>query len=381
MQVGPEDSNQGQPAEPSQNTHRLRKRDMLKQATLTGAKYISSGVFEGAKKGLNVVASYVGGIDQYIERYAGLGADAQTKQMLAVYMDFIANTQNLNSPESVAAFFKEKSGLLQNIKALCELSNQVSSEIAALKKQNVEKLYLSGEDKEKLERLELLRLQLNTDPAYIAEKMHQHGTHPVYVHMQPIKFLSILVKSNENLALAHPQTLLGIPEVERIALYGYSTKDYAYLNDAARKSEGQIQDDGTRAYFEHVVLAFQYLPKVPLPILNKQGLPVDLKRGIANPSSQQWVDETFVVGKEFIDYAFSSCTNDYAVQMMGTLIFKAPPGANEFPYARILAEPYTAQRGEAEILLEPGAPFVVSHVEKLPGGSFRVELLPIERVR
>lgn len=338
---------------------------------------ISSGIIDGSKKGINFLADHIGGIDHYIEKYVSVGADEQTRRMVALYRDSFIRAENQNPQDmALVVFLKDKSELFKNITALCNLSHELNSKIAALKKQESEKHYLSGEDKEKLERFELLRIELDTNPIFIAEKIHQHGDHPVYKHMEPVKFLSILVKSNKNLALAHPQTLLGIPEVERIALYGYTTEDYVYLNEAARQSNGFIQNPGIRSYFEHVVLAFYQLPTVTLPILNKQGLPVDLKRGIATIPSQKWVDETFVVGKTYIDYAFSSCTNDYAVQMMGTLTFKAPQGATEFPYARILAEPYTAQRGEAEILLAPGASFIISHVEKLPGGAFKVELQP-----
>lgn len=395
MQVGPNSPMQQLQAAAGKVLHDVKK--IPEKIEQKGVEILFDS--KNALRGLN--DGFIGTIS-FVGSRIGVGISSETKTMLSNYRKSVQErtspaTDSL--PKNMVIQARQEVSLIQNEKALLVLSKDLESQIAELKHKereagrtgyikdpNIKGTHFTGEDKEKLLRLEFLQAKLAKDPGFVAEKMHEYRHDPLYLQMQPVKFLSILVKSDHNLTLHQLETNKvnpsGLSEKERVALFGYSTGDYGALNRAARQSNGNIKDPGMRDYFETVKTAYEKLPKVPVikdkdgnpAIENKQGEPVHLKRGIENPPSQQWVDDTFVEGKTYTDHAFGSSTNDYLVQMIGTLVFKAPDGATELPHARFFGEPYTAQAGEAEILVEPGVQLPITKVEKFADGTFKAEM-------
>lgn len=254
-------------------------------------------------------------------------------------------------------------------KAMLSLSRNVNKQLTRLKADNPK--YRTAEVKESIDRLELLQNEIRNNPNSILEKMKKNQGEDLYRYMQPVKFMSMLVQSDHNMSVfgGNPH---GLNDLERVALYRYTTGDYRNINQEAReakKSGKEIEDPSLRAYYNQTTAALSKLPNASL--INESGERVQLKRSYFKPvNNSEWekfdsfVNTTFVKGNTFDDGSFLSTTSKLGATGVVNVTFEFPDDAKEIPNGKSIGPPYSAFKDEGEILFMPGTVFKISNVEK-----------------
>lgn len=286
------------------------------------------------------------------------------------------------------AQIKSELKTLENEKKLNSLTKSLQSELGKLK----EKSSLDVNDKERLSRLKLLEGKLKVDPDFLIGKMNQYqgksAECALYSHLGGVDFLSILVKSDQNIGImenlnkgkGNPS---GLSETERVALYHYTTSAYAGINQAGRqaKLEGkEIKDPGMRACYQFAMSALAKLPNAPA--VDKNGERVQLKRAYYPPSMdpdpavyqkkqdqfKTFCDKTFVKGNIVNDGAFLSTSIKNVPSGQFNAYFDIPADSTEIPGGKLIGFPHSAfsavdKPDEGEVLFGPNASFEVSKIE------------------
>lgn len=225
----------------------------------------------------------------------------------------------------------------------------------------VKSVYLSADEKEILGRMKELQTAINNDPGWVKSKIDAYQKDPLYKEMGDVKFLSMLAKSNANLG----EKIKGSPlnELERVALFGYTTGDYKIINQTARQESKEIKE-GMKAYIKYAKEGMAKLSDVEPP-----GDGVLLKRAIFTEPKQGWGEQTFQVGKTYSDAAFASTTFDLQAQGKVNLVMTSTKNAKDIG-------DYSAWPGEKEILIIPGVEYIVKEVKIDLTGTMNVILEP-----
>ncbi len=256
-------------------------------------------------------------------------------------------------------------------------------------------IYKTAEDIEKLERLKLLKNKLNDDPDYFVARINAYQNTPMYQYFGAEKFFSILVKSDQNIAISgNPHHL---SEEERVALYAYTTSEYRIINNAAReaKSNNKEMDKGIDAWGKLIDAALKKLPDASA--VDSSGKPVVIMRAFYLPTApippkptdddakkeeyqiqlaqyqtqlekfNAFVDKTLQEGVEFNDGAYSSTTTTGMAVGAVKVTIVLPEGAKTIPHAKSISFPYSAfgkpdSEGEGEVLFERSAIFKITNV-------------------
>lgn len=275
---------------------------------------------------------------------------------------------------------------IEDKKTIAKLSNDVNQAINQIQAKPTK----DADDKEKLERLQLMQGKLEVDPGFFLKKMEQygHGKSELYKHLEPVGFLSILVISNQKLGILENMQKgygnpSGLSEEERVALHHYTTKGYVALNQAGREAKLSgmpIQDPGMRACFDLTVSALKKLPDAPA--VDAQGNQVTLKRSYFPPRGdpdpiknsqaeanfKAFAANNFVEGHVFNDGSFLSTTVKSGVSGEYNVTFEIPEGSKTIPNGKRIGFPYSAfssvnKSDEGEVLFSPEVEFKVSKVQ------------------
>lgn len=259
-------------------------------------------------------------------------------------------------------------------KALQASLQQLDKELPELEKKypSYPDGFIPAEAKEKIACLRSLKAQVTENPKHFEKILQDHGGSSLCKHLQPLKFLSMVAKSEDNCSQHSGEIALKATDEngketllrERIALLGYTTSDYKRMNVESRQAGNKpIKDSGIRAYVKDCDSAMRALPDVELP-KNEKGDLVPLKRAIFPPISESWIKESFKEGGTYVDYGFASCSTKEQAVTGGAVImtFEPPEGSTTMPHAKSLGEPYTIWPGEGEITFERGTKFEVVSV-------------------
>jgi|GEM_PF-5951776 len=223
------------------------------------------------------------------------------------------------------------------------------------------RMVVDPDDKEKIARYENLMNALK-DPVKanaIAQGIETNRSDPLYTHMGPTKFTSYLHQSNTNLASSGASSH-GMTDIERVAVYGYTTGDYKAINGAMRSNNGQPPDAGMAAYAKHTTNGMKKLPDYQPP----PGQEAKLYRAIFSEPSPNWGASTFVKGNTYSDHGFASTATALGGTGSWNLSIEGTKNAKD-------VGPYSAWPGEKEVLTLPGTKYTVSDVQ----GS-KVTLIP-----
>lgn len=217
------------------------------------------------------------------------------------------------------------------------------------------------DDKERIARYENLVNSLKSPEKAnaLAQAIAANKNDPLYAHMGGTKFASFLNQSNTNIAASNAPTH-GMTDMERAALYGYTTGDYTAINSALRKEKGSISDPGLAAYAQHATSAMKKIPDYQAP----EGKPNKLYRAIFTEPYAGWGAATFVQGQMYSDHAFASTATE-GVPGTWQLTMDGTTNAKD-------VGPYSAWPGEKEVLTLPGTQYFISQVN----GS-KVTLTPV----
>lgn len=276
--------------------------------------------------------------------------------------------------------------VIENQKALSKLTSAINKEIREIEAKPIK----DADDKEKLSRLSLLQGKIEADPNFILKKIDEYGNgkSAVFTYLQPVGFLSMLVKSDQNIGIlenlkkgsGNPS---GLSDQERVALFNYTTKGYATLNEAAREAKLSglpINDPAMRETFEVTKAAHKKLPDADA--FDQSGNKVSIKRSYFPPfphsdpvknsqaqaNFQAFADKTFVKDKIFNDGTFLSTTIKGGTPGAYNVTVEIPEGSKTIPNGKKIGFPYSAFSGvdkpdEGEILLSPDASFKISDVQ------------------
>jgi len=216
-----------------------------------------------------------------------------------------------------------------------------------------------GEDMEKLARYE--HLDRTLDSPELSEKLEKqvspHRNDAMYKHMGPTKFASLLDSSNRNLELSRVPTY-GLTDLERVALYGYTTGDHKDIDPALRNGSAEA---GVLAYARHVLSAMKKLPdQRPAP-----GQNAVLYRAInSRPEGNGWARAAFEKGKTYTETAFGWASTATPPAGEWNLTIQGMKHTKD-------VGPYSGNSAEKAILTLPGTRYTVADVD----GS-RVMLVP-----
>lgn len=329
--------------------------------------------------------------DKFSEFKGILKKDQPPKEASQLLKSFSEGVQKVvkqvsHSVDARALKINQEIKAIEDKAKLDKLSSNLNREIEAIESKPIK----TADDIEKLQRLKLMKGKLEHDPGFILSKMdtYGHGKSALYTHLKPVEFLSILIKSNQNVGIlenlcpgmGNPSRL---SEEERVALYNYTTKNYSPINQAGReaKETGKpIADPGMRACFELTEAARKKLPDAPST--HPDGTPVTLKRIYFLPKGvpgdpiktkeiedkfKAFGDKNFVVGNTFNDGAFLSSSVKEAGTGPYNVTFEIPTGSPTIPDGKKIGFPYSAFSGvdkpdEGEVLFGPNIEFKVSEV-------------------
>jgi hypothetical protein len=273
---------------------------------------------------------------------------------------------------------------LENEKKIESLTNKLQFELDVL----TGKSSLDANDKEKFLRLTLLKGKLEMDSDYLISKMNEYGKNALYSHLGPVDFLSILVKSNQNIGILEKLNKgignpAGLSETERVALYHYTTIAYSGINEAGRKAKlsgKEIKPPGMLACYQSTISGLEKLPDASA--VDKNGNRVQLKRAYypplkdPNPEVNKkrladfkfFCDKNFVKGNIVNDGAFLSTSLKDVPSGQFNAYFEIPADSSVIPGGKLIGFPYSAfssvdKPDEGEVLFNPLARFEVSKVE------------------
>src|SRR5262249_203941 len=141
----------------------------------------------------------------------------------------------------------------------------------------------------------------------------------------------------------------GMTDMERVALYGYTTGDYDPLNKAMRNDKGSPTDSGLAAYAKHTNNAMKKLPEY------KPGPAESTTLKLTIFTDTGWGQSAFVQGKTYSDHAFASTKHDDPGSGAWKLTINGTKNTRDIG-------PYSAWPLEKEILTLPGAKYTVGKV-------------------
>lgn len=232
-------------------------------------------------------------------------------------------------------------------------------------------------DKEKYYRLHALMARIKNEPDFIKKQMDQYIDNPMFQYLGPLKFLSFLAKSDENrnpekvamredltdaqkthlITVLEEAKTINMTDLQKVAIYGYTSADYRILNPAMRKAgDNPIKDPGLKAYVDNIIDGLNTIPDIASPLV--------LKRAIFADPSSELVQSILNKAKHpekndptYKDPAFTSTLKD--LQAQGAVNLEIPFEEGQQTHAKnILA--FSAWQGEEEILLMPNREYTVT---------------------
>ncbi len=364
-----------------------------------------SKVSNVAKDAISLIKNSFENLNKNIENQAqkfksnlgGIDSPEKKKETFTVYDKSLRSKEKAETkkdPLSVsdpkdanrAAKINQEMNEIKKQNALAALGKDLNKELSGLQNKPMK----DADDKEKIERLKLMKGKLEHDPDYFSKKMEEYGGGKVelYTHLKPVAFLSILVKSDQNMGvlenlkkgMGNPS---GLSEQERVALYHYTTNAYGAINQAGRDAKlsgKEIEDPGMRACFALTSAALKKLPDAKA--IDANGEKVQIKRSYFPPRVDKdpvknaeiqskfktFVEEKMVQGKVFNDGSFLSTTIKGGTPGAINVTFELPEGAATIPNGKKIGFPYSAFSGvekpdEGEILFAPDVSFEIAKVE------------------
>jgi hypothetical protein len=163
------------------------------------------------------------------------------------------------------------------------------------------------------------------------------------------KFLNALFAVDKNIQANNFNTH-GMTTIEKVAVYGYTTSDYGYLNRGLREAGGlgNVQHDGLKSYAQHAVNGLAKLPDAT-PDPGKSYKTVE--RGISGFAG---IAERYQAGKTVTEHAFTSTSEGRGYDGDWQFTIKSSHGKDVSGLSKY--------GSEKEILFPPGTQFQVLHV-------------------
>jgi len=242
---------------------------------------------------------------------------------------------------------------------------ETESEIKKLEKKQSKGERLEINEANKLDRLKILSESFKSEPMTIARAIHENRSDPAYQVLGPTHFAGMEVVTRKRLE-AKGKGDYGLTTMERVCMYGYTTKDYAVLNPALRKAQGgDIPDPNLKTYANHIKSGMSKLPDYA-PVPGKDPL---LYRGMMKDKLPDHVKAELKAGGKLNDFAFvSTSVNRDAASSAGDIQLNIQGYGGKG--AKLL--PFSAFDGEGEVLFPPGTQF---DLEKLaPFSQVRYEV-------
>lgn len=234
--------------------------------------------------------------------------------------------------------------------------------------------YVTPEVKEKFMMLQALKERIEKNPKAIAEDMWIFGKEPIYKDLGAVKFLSIRAVIDQNIEKMGGEKALTkeerkLSDLERVAMFAYTTGKYKEVNPATRSAQGQKLDDVGLADMQgHVDGTLEKLPHFKGASV---GRAIEVPEGV-NPDD--FVESIF--GKPTTkDFAYYSTSLDSKVSSDINVTILPPEGSKVFPHGHEVPAFLTAWGGEKEVLFKRGVKFeVVGKTKAADGKSWNVTL-------
>ena len=232
---------------------------------------------------------------------------------------------------------------------LKQARKETKSEIESLEKKQ-SKGRLEVNEAGKLDRLKILQDSFEKEPMAIARAIHENRHDPAYQVMGPTHFAGMEAVTRKRLE-AKGQGNYGMTTMERVCIYGYTTKDYTVLNPALRDAKGApLTDPKLKAYADHINSGLAKLPDYA-PAPGKDPL---VYRGMMSDKLPQFVKDQIKPGGVLKDFAFVSTSVDRtAAASAGDIQLNIGGFAGKG--GKLL--PFSAFEGEGEVLFPPGTQF------------------------
>jgi NAD:arginine ADP-ribosyltransferase. len=216
--------------------------------------------------------------------------------------------------------------------------------------------YLSPDDGERLKRLQLVNTAFKNEPIVIAREIAANLNDPAYQYMGPTQFVSMEVVTRQALASNEAERgrragmtgplSYGLSTMERVALYGYTTKEYVVINGGLRQGNLNPQ---LQAYVGHINRGMERLDSF------KPRDGQNLYRGATWASMPQFVKDQYKAGGQLRDLAFTSTSTDQTAAFSAGDVKMTISGA----VGKGKVAPFSAFPGEGEVLFPPGTLFDV----------------------
>lgn len=165
------------------------------------------------------------------------------------------------------------------------------------------------------------------------------------------KFLNCLFAVDKNIQANNFNTS-GMTTIEKVAVYGYTTSDYGYLNKGLREAGGlaKVGHDGLKQYAQHAANGLAKLPDAP-PDPGKTYKTVE--RGIGGFAG---IADRYQAGKTVTEHAFTSTSEGRAYDGDWQFTIKSSHGKDVSGLSKFSME--------KEILFPPGTQFQILNVGK-----------------
>ena len=234
-----------------------------------------------------------------------------------------------------------------------------------------------------LRALKTLRREILFNPQVIIDKIEKEKDVKLFRKMGALFYMSSLVQVEANIRSCSSsstpemqQAIKALTNSEKVAIYGYTTRDYKGINKALRQNTGIFDQQAMDAFNEalkekypvpkdldtielYITVALRGMQKLPDIPSKKGGEPLRLQRIIATHPSPEWESKTFVIGQPYIDYGFSSITTK-DVPCSGAIrleYFLANPSDLTWKNAKDIGL-FSAHPREGEIVFLPETEFI-----------------------
>jgi hypothetical protein len=185
--------------------------------------------------------------------------------------------------------------------------------------------------------------------AKYAEQVAAAKNDPMVGLMGKTKFLNCLFAVDKNIK-ANNFATHGMTTIEKVAVYGYTTSDYGFLNKGLREAGGlgNVQHAGLKSYVQHAANGLAKLPDAA-PDPGKSYTTV--ARGVSGFAG---IAERYQAGKTVTEHAFTSTSQGRGYDGDWQFTIKSSHGKDVSGLSKYASE--------KEILFPPGTQFQVLHV-------------------
>lgn len=287
--------------------------------------------------------------------------DLSAERMKAKVMEDLAHVEGPHTAAEV------KAAVNQEIKELYKTYPHLDKDY---KPQRGEKLlYITPKVQEKLMMLRSLDAWIDKAPQQVNAEILKNKNEPMFKMFGSVEFLGMHAVIEQNIEKGGGKEKLSINELqltqlERVAVFAYTTGKYNDLNPALRGAQGkELKDSGLADLQKHLDHALETLP----PFKASEQVPV-LKRAISVSDGVVKFVRRIFGKKQTQDFAYYSTSLDSKISGNINVTILPAAGTQVFNHGHEIPKFLTAWGEEKEVLFKRGIKFEVESRTKNPDG-------------